>query len=66
MRKTGNNSNYRSGPSERSSYHNAPPSTTDRKCDNCRYKVAINECSTFKCKDCGTYNVNIDLKTHLI
>ena len=66
MRKTTNNSNYRSGPSERSSYHHAPPVNTDRKCDNCRYKVPINECSTFKCKDCGTYNVMITNKPHLI
>jgi len=46
-------------PSERSSYHHPPSSISDRKCDNCRYKVAINECTTFRCKDCGTYIVTL-------
>ena len=59
MKKNGLNSNYSSVPSERSSYHHPPASGSDRKCDNCRYRVPINECSTFRCKDCGTYIVNI-------
>ena len=62
MKKQGANSskyghNAGGGPSERANYHNPPSSSSDRKCDNCRYKVPINECSTFKCKDCGTYIV---------
>lgn len=59
MKKNAINSNHGPGPSERSSYHRPPPSSSDRKCDDCNYKVPINECSTFKCKDCGTYIVNL-------
>jgi predicted RNA-binding Zn-ribbon protein involved in translation (DUF1610 family) len=45
---------------ERSSYHNPPSSNSsqDKKCDSCRYRVPINECTTFKCKDCGSYIVS--------
>jgi hypothetical protein len=68
MRKTAINSvnNYGggslTGPSERSSYHNPTSlSSSDKKCDSCRYKVSMNECTTFKCKDCGTYIVSLIL-----
>ena len=42
--------------SERSSYHNNSMQQ-ERRCDSCGYRVAINECQQFKCKDCGTYIV---------
>ena len=50
--------------SERSSYHNpsSQTSSSDKKCDNCRYRVTINECTTFKCKDCGSYIVSCKIK----
>ena len=52
---------------ERSNYHN-PASTQhgDRKCDNCRYKVAPKEQTTFHCKECGTYNVRVLFEFSLI
>ena len=46
-----------SGPSERSSNHHYSSMQQERKCDSCGYRVAINECQQFKCKDCGTYIV---------
>ena len=52
-----------SGASERASYHSSGAassnnsSTQVRQCDNCQYRVPINECQQFKCKDCGTYIV---------
>ena len=30
----------------------------ERQCDSCRYKVPLNECSSFRCKDCGPYLVS--------
>lgn len=58
MKKNALNSGYGHGPAERSSYHHPPSSNNDRKCDNCEYKVTLNESSTFRCKDCGTYIVS--------
>ncbi len=68
MRKNGtstNNANSYGGGgsstavSERQNYHNPPTSGTDkRQCDSCRYRVPLNECTTFRCKDCGTYIVS--------
>ena len=43
---SGSNNNY-STAVERASYHNPQPSggqTQERRCDNCQYKVALNEC----------------------
>ena len=58
MKSKTNNSNFGASYSERANYHHSSSSANDRYCDACTYKVAINECSTFKCKDCGTYIVN--------
>lgn len=62
MKKTVLSNNYGQGPTERPNYHHPPASTQDRKCDNCGYKVTLNESSTFRCKDCGTYIVSLFLK----
>ena len=62
MKKTGlANSLGPHGASERSSYHHPSASAQDRRCDNCKYRVQMNECQQFKCKDCGTYIVSIAL-----
>lgn len=59
MRKNGNNSSSQTTAiPERSSYHHPATATHERRCDNCGYKVALNECQQFKCKDCGTYIVS--------
>lgn len=42
---------------ERTSYHQN--ATTERKCDSCKYRTPLNQCQTFRCKDCGTYIVRI-------
>jgi hypothetical protein len=48
-------------PKSASNYYSSHQSRTtatsksDRKCDNCRYWISVTECTTFKCKDCGTY-----------
>ena len=30
----------------------------ERKCDSCKYRTPINQCTTFRCRDCGTYIVS--------
>ncbi len=43
--------------SERLGLHDPPSSSQDKKCDSCKYRVTLNECHQFKCRNCGTYYV---------
>lgn len=36
----------------------AAASGQERKCDSCKYRTPINQCTTFRCRDCGTYIVS--------
>ena len=36
----------------------ASGSIQERKCDSCKYRTPINQCTTFRCRNCGTYVVS--------